>query len=139
MSYLENFRRIKGDAKFKWKLTHGLKWPGIWLIFMRAVESLKMYTRWVPFVESIWSFRWKSTEELSFRSLESDAKFEEKLVLDFKNDMTSLVNFNASSRKFENLYIYVLLLSISYKVLAKKVQKSYHSWNWRVIQTLKKN
>ena len=25
MSYLENFRRIKGDAKFKWKLTHGLK------------------------------------------------------------------------------------------------------------------
>ena len=40
----------KGDAKFKEKLTCGLKndiWNlviGIWLIFMRAAESLKLYT-----------------------------------------------------------------------------------------------
>ena len=27
----------------------------------------------------------------------------------------------------------------SYKVLAKKVQKSYLSWHWRVMQSLKKN
>ena len=29
-------------------------------------------------------------------TLESDAKFEEKLALGFKNDMTNLVNFNES-------------------------------------------
>ena len=126
-------QNLSGNWLMAWKMTRDL------VNFHASSWKSEMYTRWVPFVESIWSFRWKSTEELSFRSLESDAKFEEKLVLDFKNDMTSLVNFNASSRKFENLYIYVLLLSISYKVLAKKVQKSYHSWNWRVIQTLKKN
>ena len=72
-------------------------------------------------------------------TLKSDVKFEEKLALSSKNDMTNLVNFNASSGKSENLHFDVLLLSIAYKVSAKKVQKSYLSWHWRVIQTLKKN
>ena len=45
-------------------------------------------------------------------TLESDAKFEEKLAHGFKNGMTSLVNFNASSDKSENLYFDVLLLSV---------------------------
>ena len=41
--------------------------------------------------------------------VESDAKFEEKLALGFKN----MVNFNASSGKSENLHFDVLL-SIAY-------------------------
>ena len=50
-------------------------------------------------------------------TLKSDAKFEKKLTLDFKNDMKKLVNFNASSGKSENLHFdAVLLLSIVYKV-----------------------
>ena len=69
----------------------------------------------------------------------SDAKLEEKLALGFKNDMPNLVNFNASNGKSENLHFDVLLLSIAYKLSAKKVQKSYLSWHWRVIQNLKKN
>ena len=92
-----------------------------------------------PFVQSIQIFRWKSTEELCLMTLKSDAKFEEKLTLGSKNDMRNLVNFNASSGKSENLHFDVLLLSIAYKVSAKKVQKSYLSWLWVVIQTLKKN
>ena len=54
-------------------------------------------------------------------TLKSDAKFEEKLTLGSKNGMRNLVNFNASSRRSEN----VLILSIAYKVSAKKVQKNY--------------
>ena len=46
--------------------------------------------------------------------VESDAKFEEKLALGFKNDMMNLVNFNASSGKSENLHFEVLLLSTAY-------------------------
>ena len=60
-------------------------------------------------------------------TLMSDTKFEEKLALGSKNDMTNLVNFNASKDKSENLHFDVLLLSIAYKVSAKKVQKSYLS------------
>ena len=47
-------------------------------------------------------------------TLKSDEKFKEKLALGFKNDITSLVNFNASSGKSENLHFDVLLLSIAY-------------------------
>ena len=60
--------------------------------------------------------------------VESDAKFEGKLVLGFTNDMTNSVNFNASSGKSENLHFDVLLLSIIYKKFQlKKLQKSYLS------------
>ena len=45
-------------------------------------------------------------------TLMSDAKFEEKLALSSKNDMTNLVNFNMSSGKSENLDFNVLLLLI---------------------------
>ena len=60
-------------------------------------------------------------------TLKNDAKFEEKLILGFKNDMRNLVNFNASSCRSEDLHFDGLLLSIAYKVSAKKVQKNYLS------------
>ena len=47
-------------------------------------------------------------------TVESDAKFEEKLALGFKNDMKNLVNFNANTGKSENLHFDALLLSIAY-------------------------
>ena len=47
-------------------------------------------------------------------TVESDAKFEEKLALSSKKDMKNLVNFNANSGKSENLHFDVLLLSIAY-------------------------
>ena len=56
-------------------------------------------------------------------TLKSDAKFEEKLTLWFMD----LENLNASSSKSENLHFDVLLLSIAYKVSAKKVQKNHLS------------
>ena len=60
-------------------------------------------------------------------TLKSNAKFEEKLTLSSKYDMRNLVNFNLSSGKSENVHFNVLLLSLAYKVSAKKVQKSYLS------------
>ena len=41
--------------------------------------------------------------------LKSDANFEEKLTFCFKNDMSNLVSFNASSGKSENLHFDGLL------------------------------
>ena len=60
-------------------------------------------------------------------TLMSDRKFEEKLALGSKNDMTNLVDFNMSSGKPENWHFNVLLLLIAYKVSAKKLQKGYLS------------
>ena len=42
------------------------------------------------------------------------------------------------SQKSEMLHFHEFLLSKSYKVSAEKVQKSYLSWHWRVMQSLKK-
>ena len=56
-------------------------------------------------------------------TLKSGAKFEKKLTfLTFcsKNDTGNLVNFNASSGKFNNLHFNMLLLSKVYYVRAKK-------------------
>ena len=57
----------------------------------------------------------------------SDANFEEKLTLGSENDMRSLVSFNPSSDKSENLHFVVLLLSKVNDISAKKVQTSYVS------------
>ena len=57
----------------------------------------------------------------------SDANFEEKLTLGSENDMRSLVSFNPSSDKSENLHFVVLLLPKVNDVSAKKVQTSYVS------------
>ena len=81
--------------------------------------KVRKFALWLdPFVQSIQIFRWKSTEELCLMTLKSDAKFEEKLTLGSKNDMTNLVNFNASSGKSGNLQSDVLLLPIAHKVSA---------------------
>ena len=48
---------------------------------MRAVESLKICTQHVKIQMK------KYTEELCFISIKSDAKFEEKLTVDFEIDM----------------------------------------------------
>ena len=53
----------------------------------------------------------------------SDAKFEVKLALGSRYNMTNLVNFNMGSVKSENLHFLVLLLLIAYKVSAKKCRR----------------
>ena len=57
-------------------------------------------------------------------TLKSYAELEEKLTLGSKNDMRNLVNSSQSSGKSGNLHFDVLLLSIAYKVSAKKVRKN---------------
>ena len=55
-------------------------------------------------------------------TLNSDAKFKEKLVCGLRNDIRNLVNSRASSRKSKNLHFDGLLFSKEYKALDEKVQ-----------------
>ena len=64
------------------------------------------------------------TEELRVMTLKGDALFKDKLTGGLKNDVRNLVNFLASSRKFENLLFDRFVLPKAYKVLDEKVQKS---------------
>ena len=56
-------------------------------------------------------------------TLKGYAKFEEKLTLGSKNDMSNLVELNVSSGKSEKLHFDVLLLSIAFKVSTKKYRR----------------
>ena len=55
-------------------------------------------------------FTLKGTEELSFMTLESDAKFEEKLTCGIETDMKNLAKFHQST--IESLKIETLMGSI---------------------------
>ena len=62
----------------------------------------------------------KKYQRVSLMTLKSDANFEKKLTLRPKNDMRNLVNFNASSGKFENFHFDRLLLQKVCNVSSKK-------------------
>ena len=115
------------------KMAWGIGWT-----FIRALKSLKNCT--LTFLSKVYiSFSQKMSEKLFVMTLKSDSKFKEKLTRSLKNDMRTLVNFHESSWKSTNLHFDVFLLSKAYKYLDEKVQKSYVSWHWRVMQSLRKN
>ena len=76
---------------------------------------MKKYRRVISYDTEEWCKVWRKT-----------------VAVDLKNDMTNLVNFNASSDKSEHLHFDVLLLSIAYKVSAKKCGRviSYDIEEW---------
>ena len=80
---------------------------GIWLIFMRAVESLKICTLMCYFCRKYIMFELKkSPEELCAITLKNEAKSEEELTCALKNDMRDLSNFNPA---LESLKICTLI------------------------------
>ena len=81
----------------------------------------------------------KSIEEscLWVMTLNTDAKFEKKMICCSKNDK-NLVKFDLITRNFQNFYFDWFLLCKVYDIWPKKVQRSYFSWHRRVIQNLKK-
>ena len=70
-------------------------------------------------------------------TLKNDEKSEEKLTCRFKIDTRNLTKFESSTLK--NLHFNGLLLTKVYNVWAKKVQRSYVWWHWRLMQNLKEN
>ena len=120
---------LKGDAKFKRKLTCGLKSDIRNLVDFHTSsrKSEHLHFDWMLLSKAYRDLDQKIQKSMFHDTEEFDAKFEEKLILCSKNDMRNLVNLNVSSGKSENLPFDVLLLSIAYKVSAKKVQKNYLS------------
>ena len=80
---------LKGDAKFKGKLTHGLK---------NDIRNLLNFHRVI--LSKVYKVLDEKVQESCVMTLKSDEKFEEKLTFGSKNDMRNLVNFNESSGKF---------------------------------------
>ena len=85
-----------------------------------------------------WKFQLEISEELCVMTLKSDAKCKGKLTRGLKNDKEFNL-FSCEQLKVWKLAFDGFLLLKAYKVLDEKVQKSYLSWQWKVMQSLKKN
>ena len=81
----------------------------------------------------------ESTEELCLIARKIDTKFEGKLICASKNDMRNLANFHQSTWKSQNWYFDGIPLSKLESAWAWKLQRSYMSWQWRMMQNLKRN
>ena len=111
---------LKGDAKFKKKLTCDLKNDMRNLVNFSASSGKSENLHF----KVVLKFQLKSTEEWSLMTLKKHANFEEKLTFCLKNDMRNLVNFNTSTGKSENLHFDGLRLWKVGNVWAKKIQRS---------------
>ena len=86
----------------------------------------KLYIVWAKKVQrSYLSWNWRRIQNLARNR--------------FQIDIRNLPNFDLSTRNLKILHFNGLLLSKVYIAWAKKVQRSYLSWYWGVIQNFKKN
>ena len=123
---------LNSDLNKPW-MDWGIEWT-----FIRALISLKGCTLVDCFCPKHVSAR-KCHRNNYDMTLKGDAKFNRKLTGGLKNDIKNLVNYHASSQKSEHLHFNGLLLFKVYNVWAKKLERSYVSWHWRVMQYLKKS
>ena len=103
--------------------------------FIRALKSLKNCTVMGSFFSKACNL---SAIKFQGNFVLWHSRVMQKLTYGSKNDIRNLVNFNVSSSKYGTLHFDVLFLSIGYKASAEKVQKNFFSWQWKVIQILKK-
>ena len=106
------------------KMAWGIGWT-----FIRVLKSLKNCTLMGSFCPKHIMFQVENFREIMCHDTEEWCKILKKMIRALKNDI----------RDFVNLHFDGLLLSKAYKDLTEKVQKSYVSWHWRVMQSLKKN
>ena len=113
-------------VKKKWLVASKLT-QGIWLIFIRAVASLKFCTLMCSFCPYHIKFWMKKYRRFMSHDTEEWCKVWRTLTLGSKNDITNLVNFNESSGKSENLLSDVPLPLKAYSIWDKIVQGSFVS------------
>ena len=106
------------------KMARGIGWT-----FIRVLKSLKNCTLMGSFCPKHIMFQVENFRGIMCHDTEEWCIILKKMIRALKNDI----------RDFVNLHFDGLLLSKAYKDLTEKVQKSYVSWHWRVMQSLKKN
>ena len=75
----------------------------IWWILTHALKSLKnLRFDWFLLCKEVNVWPKKKAEKLSFMTLKSDGKLEEKLTCSLENDKKNLTNFHQSTRKCQN-------------------------------------
>ena len=113
-------------------------WSGIDLSFQNWYEKFDKFWPEHSKVSKIFILMGSFWAKLCVMTMKNDTKIKEELTCHFKIDMY-FTKFDPSTRKVWNFFFNWLLLSKAYIVWATKVQRSYLSWQWGVMQILKKD
>ena len=77
------------------------------------------------------------TEEFCIMAIKNDAKFEEELTCRFKIDMRNLTDFlTCALTNLRNLHFNGLIFTKIHNAWARKLQRNYVGWHWRLVQNL---
>ena len=117
-----------------WEMT----W-GIWQIFTWALKVSKLELWWDPLVQSRKYLSLKFTDKVCVMTIKNDAKMEEKRSYRFKLTWGTSQILTLARKCLKNFCFNWLLVTKIYIVWTTKVQRSSLSWNWRVVENLKKN
>ena len=147
-----DFLQILHQSSLSWKITPLYFFSSKITYFAQKepvkFKFLRLLSAWVKIHQILIIFETTSSFSSNFASLFRVIRYNSSMLFQLKfyilstksaYDSTNSVKFHVTSQKFEILHFDGLLLSKSYTVLAKKVQKSYLSWHWRVMDRLKKN
>ena len=130
---LKKYRVVIFHDTEEWcKMTWGIR-----QIFIRALECVKLELWWDPFAQSRKCMSLKFTEESWVMTMLQKLKRNWFAVLKLTWRTSRILTRALESLK--HLCFNWLLVTKVYIVWATKVQRSYLSWHWRVMQILKKN
>ena len=121
----------------------------IWTKRARRSEIFRHLIGWVK-IHQIPYVMFETTSQFFFKLHHTSVSWEITLLYFFswictwfgQKEPIKVQNFRFSTAQCKispNLHFHRLLLLKVHKVLAKKVQKSYASWPWILMQNLKKN
>ena len=127
------------SLKKNWLVISNMTW-GIWWILTRpTTQKSKNFTSMGYFCPKYMSFEPKKYRGVIFHDTEQWCKIWITLTLRFQKWHEELGELSLEHSKSEKLYIDGLFLSKAYNVSARKFQRNYVSWHWRVMQNLKEN
>ena len=130
---------LKFDTELEGELTHAFqKWHEEFGKLSQdhwKVSKLRLW--WDPMIQSGKCMSLKFTAELCVMTKKKDVKSEQELTCQIKIDMRKL--WLEHSKVSKVCILMGLVLTKVYNFWPKKVQRSYLSWHWRVMQNLKRN
>ena len=108
----------------------------IWWNFTWAVESLKFCTLMGSFCPNHIKFQLKKYRRVISHDTEVWCKVHRKTDLEFQKWHEKLGELSLKHSEVWKLYFDGLFLPKAYNVSARKFQRNYVSWHWRVMQNL---
>ena len=129
--------RMMQNLKGKWLVVSKLTWE-MRQVFTRALESLNDFHFNMLLLSKVYTVWGKKVQRSYIHDTEEWYKIWKEINLWFQNWHKEFNNFWPEHSKVSKILTCTCSFWTSYIFWARKVQTSYLSWHWRLMQNLKK-